>query len=509
MMNSLFNNELIVDNFAGGGGVSLGIKRATGRCVDIAINHDKDAIGMHMANHPETYHYCEDIRKVYPPDVTKGRPVGLCWVSPDCTHHSKAKGDKPVDNNIRGLAWIGLRWVATTRPRVFMLENVEEFKDWGPLLPNNRPNPKKKGRTFRTFVNALKRQGHEVEYRVLRACDYGAPTMRKRFFLISRSDGNPIVWPKPTHGDPNSPEVKAGKLKPWRTAAEIIDWSIPCKSIFDRKKPLSENTMRRIARGLKKFVFDHPQPFVMQVNHSGNDHHYCRAIDKPLSTITSKNGYALVTPTLIQMGYGDKEGKRVLNLNKPLGTITAGGNKFGLVTAFLAKHYGGNYTGPGADLEKPLSTITTVDHHALVTSHVIKLKGTNIGHPVTEPLQTITAGGNHFGEVRAFLIKYYGNGEGQGLNEPLHTVTTKDRFGLVVIRGHLYQIVDICMRMLEPHELFAAQGFDADYIIDRDVYGKRFSKAKQVRMCGNSVPPVLPMHLVRANLPEFCLYKAG
>ncbi|MCY7484408.1 DNA cytosine methyltransferase [Paenibacillus alvei] len=499
--------EIIVDNFAGGGGASTGIELATGKSVDIAINHDPAAIKMHTANHPETEHYCESVWDVDPRIVTRGRTVGLAWFSPDCKHFSKAKGGKPVENNIRGLAWVAVRWAATVQPRVIIIENVEEFITWGPLDKDGYPIKAQAGRTFKSFINAMRRLGYKAEWRVLRACDYGAPTKRKRLFIVFRRDGRPIVWPKPTHGAPDSPEVMAGKLLPWRTAAEIIDWSIPCPSIFERKKPLAENTMRRIARGIERFVINNSKPFILRVNHSGSNHHYCDSIEEPFKTVTSKNGWAvatpyiarigqtgfggdrlqyelkkplttvttkaehlLVRPTLIQMGYGDPEGRRVLDLAKPVGTVTAGGNKFGLVT-----------------------------------SHLMILRNNQFGQPVTEPIPTITAGGGHVAEVRSFLLKYYGSADnGQTLDEPLHTVTTKDRFGLVTIAGVDYQIVDIGMRMLEPHELFAAQGFPPDYIIDHDHEGNRYPKSAQVARCGNAVPPPFAEHLVRANLPELC-----
>ena len=471
--------EIIVDNFAGGGGASTGIALAIGRSPDVAINHDPAAIAMHRANHPETEHYCESVWEVDPRKAAKGRPVGLCWLSPDCKHFSKAKGGKPVEKEIRGLAWVAVRWAATVKPRVIMLENVEEFKTWGPLLKDGKPDPDKKGRTFQAFVNALKRQGYQVDWRELRACDYGAPTIRKRFFMVARCDGMPIVWPKPTHGDPDSKEVRLGKLLPWRTAAEIINWSLPCPSIFDTAaeikekygikavRPLAENTMKRIARGIQKFVVDNPNPFIMQA---------------------FGGGYT---------GAGS-------DINKPLPTITAIDHNF-LVTPFLAQYH--SYEGDGARgqvLDRPLLTVDTNPRYSLIASHLIKMKGTNIGQAVTEPMQTITAGGLHFGEVRAFLLKYYGTGEGQSLNEPLHTVVSRDRYGLVTIRGEEYQIVDIGMRMLKPRELFNAQGFPANYIIDKDDQGKAYSKSAQVARCGNAVPPPFAEHLVRANLPELC-----
>lgn len=484
-----YSKEIIVDNFAGGGGASTGIELATGRSVEIAINHDPAAIAMHMVNHPDSEHYCESVWDVNPLEVTRGRPVALCWLSPDCKHFSKAKGGKPKEKSIRGLAWVAVRWAATVKPRVIMLENVEEFKTWGPLLKDGMPDPDKKGRTFQAFVNALKRQGYQVDYRELRACDYGAPTIRKRFFLIARCDGRPIVWPKPTHGDPDSVEVKSGKLMPWRTAAEIIDWSLPCPSIFDRKKPLAENTLRRIARGIKKFVLENPHPFIAPVN----------SVPFITKFRTGATGHSIVEPLhTITSGAGSK---------RPAGAAHA----MGLVTAFLAQYHSetASHEARGQTLDRPILTLDTSNRYALVTSNLVKMRGTNIGQPVTGPLQTITAGGNHFGEVRAFLMAYYGTGVGQAVDEPLHTVVTKDRFGLVTVHGQDYQIVDIGMRMLEPHELFEAQGFPSNYVIDRDVNGKAYPKSAQVARCGNSVPPPFAEALVRSNLPEHCVRKNG
>lgn len=581
--------EIIVDNFAGGGGASTGIEMATGRSVDIAINHDENAIAMHTTNHPDTLHYCESVFDIDPVAATAARDVGLAWFSPDCRHFSKAKGSKPVKKEIRGLAWIVVRWALAKKPRVMMLENVEEFKTWGPLLTaedgTEYPDPSRAGETFAAFVDMLttgidaehpalleccevlgfdinsidaKRLqaglGYVVDHKELRASDYGAPTIRKRFFMVMRCDGLTVVWPEPTHGDPKSLDVQSGHRKPWRTAAECIDWSIPCPSIFERKKPLAENTLKRIARGIQRFVIDNPTPFIVKCNHTSSKTTYdCfrgQALDQPLQTITKTHGYAVVTPhitkfrsgatgqecdeplptitagssarpggnghalgmveaklaPIIARQFGNSIGHAI---DEPNGTITAGGGgKSQLCTAFLAKHFGGNYTGAGAAMDAPAHTVTTTDHHALVTSSLIKMRGTNTGQKVTEPLQTVTAGGNHFGEVRAFLLKYYGNEkEGVSLSDPLHTVTTNDRFGLVTVEGIDYQIVDVGMRMLQPHELYAAQGFPSWYIIDRDYTGTKYAKDKQVARCGNAVPPPFAEALVRANLPEMCVER--
>lgn len=616
------NQEIIVDNFAGGGGASTGIEIALGRCVDVAINHDAEAIQMHSMNHPQTRHYCESVWDVDPLEVTQGRPVGLGWFSPDCKHFSKAKGGKPREKHIRGLAWIVLRWVALVRPRVIMLENVEEFRTWGPLLENGHPCPERKGKTFKSFVHQLQEKGYRVEHRELRACDYGAPTIRKRLFLIARCDAKPIVWPTPTHGAPTSPEVLSGRLKPWLTAADCIDWSIPCPSIFERKRPLAEATLKRIARGIRRYVVDAADPFIVKCNHTSNRTVYdCfrgsgiheplktvtashgmavaiphvtkfragaigspldeplhtvtaggeqvrpgtgnamgvvvpylvgaggpayagkpKGIDGPANTLTTENHtqvvvpyltehangstqrnfsadeplrtqcaevkgghFAVVAPTLIQTGYGEREGQapRALDLGRPLGTVTAQGGKHALVSAFMAKHYGGNYDGPGAPLDGPSHTVTTADHHALVTSNLVKLRGECTGSAISAPVATVTAGGTHVGEVRAFLVKYYGQGgQDQNVADPMHTIPTKDRMGLVTVAGQEYQIADIGMRMLEPHELYAAQGFPANYIIAPTINGRRLPKHAQVRMCGNSVCPPLAAALVRANLPE-------
>lgn len=450
---NLLPDEIIVDSFAGGGGASTGIEWGLGRAPDIAINHDPAAIAMHALNHPTTQHYCEDVWQVDPVEACAGRPVGLAWFSPDCTHFSKAKGGKPRLKKIRGLAWVVYRWAKAVRPRVIMLENVEEFADWGPLTVDGMPCPLRKGLTFRRWWRQLENLGYELDARELKACDYGAPTSRKRLFIIARCDGQPIVWPEPTHGPQRG-------LQPYRTAGECIDWSIPCPSIFERKKPLADATLRRVAAGVMKYVVNARQPFVVSIDHqSSGAGSAARGIDEPVSTITSKARHALVAPTLIQTGYGEREGQapRVPGLDKPLGTVVASG-KHALVAAFLAKHYTGVI---GSDLRQPLGTVTAVDHHSL---------------------------------VQAFLIAYYGNEhDGRSLEQPLGTIVSRDRFGLVTVRGEQYRIADIGLRMLTPRELFKAQGFPDDV----QLVG---TQRDQVERCGNSVSPVIPAALVRANL---------
>ena len=473
------HRELIIDNFAGGGGASTGIEMALGRRVDVAINHDPEAVSMHLANHPETRHYCESVWEVNPREIAAGRPVGLVWLSPDCKHFSKAKGGQPVEKKIRGLAWVALRWAATVQPRVIMLENVEEFVTWGPLAegPDGkmRPCPKNKGREFNAFTNALRRHGYAVEWRELRACDFGAPTIRKRLFLIARRDGQPISWPTPTHGRPDHPDVRAGRLKPWRTAAECLDFSLLCPSIFERSRPLADATCRRIAKGIMRYVVNAEEPFI----------------------VNTRNG--------------ERQGQtpRVRGIHEPAWTITAQGSQGAIVTAFLAKHYGG-VVGYGLQGE-PLHTVTSSDHHSLITSNLIKLRNNCTGQDNREPLHTITGHGEHFAEVRAFLIKYYGADQDPRLEEPLHTITTRDRFGLVTVAGEDYAIADIGLRMLAPAELYRAQGFPADYIIEWgiDASGARapLTKTAQVRMCGNSVCPPLAAALVRANVPELAVRR--
>ena len=547
----MINGELIVDNFAGGGGASTGIEMATGYSVDIAINHDPEAIKMHKANHPNTEHYCENVWAVDPVKACKGHPVGLAWFSPDCKHFSKAKGGKPKDKNIRGLAWVALRWAGLVRPKVIMLENVEEFKTWGPLNRRHHPIKSKQGKTFEKFVQQLTDLGYKVEFRELIAADYGAPTMRKRFFMIARCDGKTIVWPEPTHAPADSEEVKKGLLKPYVGAYTQLDFSLPCPSIFDTSeeikekygiravRPLAQKTMDRIARGFKKFILDNPEPFIIQCNHGGerrpNDirepmptitgkHGYgivepymvqigqtgftkdrSKDVREPLTTIVSKNEHCLISPTLIQYhSETSKDGVRGQTIEDPIMTVDSS-NRYGLVASFLQKYYDGGYKGAGDTLENPLPTVTAWDHNSVVTANLIQMNNHCDGRDLRDPIPTITAGDGHFGEVRAFLIKYYGQGTGQDIEEPLDTVTSRDRFGLVTIEGVDYQIVDIGLRMLEPKELYGCQGFPDDYIIDHDYTGKTYPRSEQVRRCGNAVCPPIPAALVRANLPELCI----
>jgi DNA (cytosine-5)-methyltransferase 1 len=499
------HRELCVDLFAGGGGASTGIEQAIGRHVDIAINHDPEAVSLHEANHPQTKHFVSDVFEVDPITVTGGQPVGLLWASPDCKHFSKAKGGKPVSKKIRSLAWVVVKWAKAVKPRIICLENVEEFQTWGPLAGDGRPCPQRKGQTFSLWKKQLQNLGYTVEHRELRACDYGAPTIRKRLFLVARRDGQPIIWPEPTHAKPDAKGKTPKGLKPWRTAAECIDWSIPAPSIFERKKPLADATCRRIAKGIMRYVVEAKEPFIVSIaNWSGES---MRSTDQPLSTVTAnpKGGHhALVVPTLISMGYGERTGQqpRVPGLDQPHSTITAQGQHSALVTAFLAKHYTGVV---GSDLADPIGTVTSVDHHSLVTSHMIKLRGQNIGSAASEPLHTVSAQGLHHGEVRALLVKYYGNEkDGVQIAEPMHTIPTHDRFGLVTVQisGEPYAIVDIGLRMLTPRELYRAQGFPEHYNTETGAAGEPISKTAQVRMCGNSVCPPLAKAIVQANYAE-------
>lgn len=463
---------MIVDLFAGGGGASTGIELALGRSPDVAVNHSRAAIAMHTANHPRTRHLCASVWDVSPREVCGRRRVDLLWASPDCTHFSRAKGSAPRSKGVRSLAHVVVEWARAVRPLVICLENVEEFATWGPLLDDGRPCPERRGETFAAWVEQLRWLGYEVEWRSLVAADYGAPTTRKRLFLVARCDGRPIVWPEPTHG--------AGRGRPWRTAAEIVDWSIPCPSIFERRKPLAEATLRRIARGLRRYVIEAAQPFVVTMRGTGPSQIQAsaRSIHAPIGTVSAGIHHALVAPTLVQTGYGERVGQapRSLDLHAPLPTVVACLAPHALVAAFLAKHYGGNET-PGTALSRPIDTITTQDHHALVTASLAPER-------------------DHRDEVKAFLVKYYGTAHGADVRDPLDTVTTRDRFGLVTVDGTDYAIADIGMRMLQPRELFAAQGFPSSY----DLLDGQLTKTQQIELAGNSVCPPVASAIVRANV---------
>ncbi len=560
-----FLDEIIVDNFAGGGGASTGIELATGRIVDIAINHDPDAVLMHKTNHPYTKHYCESVWEVNPVEICQGRPVGLMWLSPDCKHFSRAKGGKPVSKNVRGLAWIAVRWAATVKPRVIILENVPEFVTWGPLDKKNRPDEKQKGRTFNSFVNALKRHGYDVDWREIRCCDLGAPTIRKRFVLVARCDGRPIVFPKATHGE---------GLKPYRTAAECIDWSIPCKSIFERKKPLVENTLRRIARGLDKFTIKSDKPFIVTCNHGGEGFRG-QDLAKPINTITQKCTDGVVVPYLGSFKFNNEPS----DVSNPLHTVTTV-NSHAVIAPHISKYFGGIV---GADIETPLPTVTAVDHNALVGASLIQYHSETSdkevrGQALDTPLMTVDMS-PRYALTTANIVRYYGGADQHNSVEtPLPTVTTMERHGLIeshlcvfqnnmdckpmeepvpaitsreklaviktkiikysgeqnlhhwpevrdllnkycgynladnellllVINSDYCFIADIGMRMLEPRELYNAHGFPEDYIIEVDYKGNVYPRSKQVARCGNSVPPPLAEAMVRANLPEWCDMK--
>lgn len=607
--------EIAVDLFAGGGGWSEGFQRAAGVPPAVAVNHDEHAIAMHRANHPEARHFRDDVWTVNPRKATCGCPVGWLHLSPDCTHFSRAKGGKPVKKKTRGLAWIAIKWAAQVTPRILSLENVAEFTTWGPLVakrckatgrvmkvgapgcsarvegghycaaPGERvplqqqlltPDPRRRGEYFRRWCHELRKLGYVLEWRTLKACDYGAPTSRKRLFVLARRDGRPIVWPPPTHAPRNTDAVKAGRLLPYVPASACIDWSIPAKSIFDRKKPLAEATLRRIAEGIRKFLLECADPFLVNLTHGGrvepltepqlaphitkfHDKSTGTSIDEPLHTITSGHGAArpagaahamgIVAPTLVPTGFGERQGQspRTLDLQEPLTTVVADGQKHNLCAAVL-KHYGGVV---GSDIRQPLDTITSQDHNALLTASVTKLYGTSTGSDATEPLPTVTGQGGHLGVVAANLVSHYGESAAQSIEnpapsitaggmghtalveapmithyygnedscapveDPLRTVTVKDRCALVkaflhrflpgmtfdgdyvtvTIRGAVYVIVDIAMRMLVPRELARATGFPDDYLL----FG---TQTQQVARIGNAVPPAFAHALVSANLDE-------
>ena len=608
------SEEIVVDLFAGGGGLSTAIEQAIGRHVDVAVNHNAEAVSMHQVNHPQTRHYIGDVFEVDPREASDGRAVGLLHLSPDCTHHSQASGGQPRDRKTRALSWVGKRWAGQAMPRVITLENVKQILQWGPLIAKRDkatgrvlkldgtvaeagervplqeqyliPDPKRTGQTWRAFVTQLRVMGYAVEWKNLCAADFGAPTTRERLFMVARCDDEPIRWPEPTHT-----KIKTKGKKQWRSAAECIDWDIPCPSIFEREKPLADATLRRIARGLKKYVLDSATPFIVPIAHyNGRD--ACNSAREPLRTVTAspKGGtFAVASPVLVQTGYGEREGQapRSLDLKAPLGTVVAGGIKHAVATAYLAQMNGGFNTTPGHDVRRPASTITNTgsqqqvvmahlthlrgncdardvedplmtisaggQHHGVVSAFLSRQFGASVGHGADAPLGTVTAGGGgksalvsaflatnttgHTGvgmdepiptlttgqhqaqvectlspddesgalRVAAFLIRYYGEGGQWGdPRNPMATITTKDRLALVTvhIEGTPYVIVDIGLRMLQPRELYRAQGFPESYIIDHGHDGRKFSKSAQVRMCGNSVSPPPAAALIRANYTD-------
>ena len=514
-------NSLIIDCFAGGGGASVGIEMALGRQVDIAINHDPQAIRMHRVNHPDTLHLTEDIFKVDLQKYVAGRHVALMWASPDCTSHSKAKGGQPRKKGLRILPWAVYKHAKKILPDVIIMENVEEIQQWGPLDEHGHPIPEKRGEDYKKFILAMKSLGYEFDCRELIAADYGAPTTRKRWYAIFRRDGKPIVWPAPTHSKNGDNNLQ--KWEPIWKYLNLQDWG---NSIFGRKKPLAPNTQKRIMRGLDKFVFNNPEPFIVQVNHGGNNFRG-QDLEQPLPTITSKHGFGIVTPVTVP---------------------------------FIDKSYGGNYTGSGSGVNEPLHTITTVDHNRLISpvlqslansteekpdsnmtpyslslQYLTKFYKSGTGQSMWESVHTITTSPGHFGQVTVhampldkfcdniskdskisnemkdilqrctwvsqFIMEYYGCGTGQSINGPLHTIVTKDRFALITILGNEYVMMDIYLRMLSPEELKRGQGFPDDYIIDRDYTGKAYPKSEQVARIGNSVVPVMANALVSANCP--------
>lgn len=537
--------EIIVDNFAGGGGASTGMELATGRIVKIAINHDPDAILMHKTNHPHTRHLQASVWDVDPVKECGGSPVGLAWFSPDCKHFSKAKGAALVDRNIRGLAWIVLRWAGTVRPRVIILENVEEFQTWGPVR-RGKPIKKKAGQTFRRFISQLEGLGYAVEYRELVAADYGAPTTRKRFVLVARCDGRPIVWPERTHDKDG-----AGGLPKWRAAAEVIDWTQPCYSIFASKeeiksrygvnvvRPLADNTIRRVIRGVDKFVIKAKTPYIVPWTMTNICNSVGSQVTAPVHTVTTAGNQLLLSPALIQYHTEQSENVRGQSVTETLRTVDAS-NRYGLVSACLSKFYGGvvgaevqapmptvtaidhnaliaanlvEYYGNGnpLDISKPMRTVTSHDREALTMTHICKFKGQNIGQDEREPLQTVTASAGEFAEIRT-EVRTYEPGADMGhwpeIRELLNRFCgydLKDNEALLLnVNGTRYFIADIGLRMLTPRELYNAMGFPPDYIIDRDYTGRAYGKSKQVARCGNAVCPPMAEAVVRANLPEWC-----
>lgn len=478
------DENLIIDCFAGGGGASVGIEMALGRQVDIAINHDPDAILMHKTNHPDTRHLTEDIFKVDLKKYVKGWKVSLMWASPDCTSHSKAKGGKPREKGLRILPWAVYKHAREILPDVIIMENVEEIQQWGPLDSDGHPIKERKGEDYKRFITAMKSLGYIFDCRELVAADYGAPTTRKRWYAIFRRDGKDIVWPEQTHSNGG-----VNGKKPWEPIYKHLDLSDFGKSIFGREKPLAKNTMNRIARGLEKFVFNNPEPFIVQVNHGG-DNFRGQSIREPIPTITQKHGFGVASPILIQYhSETTKNGVRGQSVAEPIQTIDTS-NRYGLVMSYLTKFY---KSGCGQSLIEPIHTITTSPGHfgavSVITADWQQLQAAEIDK---ETAQKCTW-------VSQFIMEYYGCGIGQSLNDPLHTIVTKDRFALITVLGGEYVILDIFLRMLKPRELMLGQGFPEDYIIDRDYMGRKYPVSKQVARIGNSVVPIMAQKLVESN----------
>lgn len=538
------SHELVVDLFAGGGGMSEGIELALNRHPDIALNHNEDALSLHAANHPQTEHLMADVREVCPYKATRGRKVGYLHASPDCRDHSQAKGGQPRDRKTRALSWVVLHWAGTVRPRVISLENVVQLIKWSPMIAKRDPatsrvvkldgtvaakgeyvplreqflvpDPKRSGQTWRRFVALLRGMGYTVEWQAGRACDQGVATLRERLMMYARCDGQPIVWPEATH----SKSGGNGKLQ-YRPAAEVLDFSIPGKSIFGRKKSLAEATHRRIAAGIHRYVLTSANPFIVPLTHQGGPNRVY-SVDEPFRTITGANRgeYALGMPVLVQTGYGERAGQapRALDIKKPLGTVVAGAAKHALATAYLAQMNGGfnDVRGvPGRDLRTPMSSITNSgSQQQLITAHLAHLRGNCDARDVNEPLHTISAAGQHHALVECILSQEDLEGAKRvaafmrtyGFAPAANDDNADDISPVMMeVDGVPYAIVDIKLRMLVPRELFDAQGFPKSYIIDRGHDGRKFSLTKQIHMCGNSVSPVWVAAYVRANLPDLIL----
>lgn len=521
------NGNLIIDCFAGGGGASVGIEMALGRSVDIAINHDPQAIRMHKTNHPDTLHLTEDIFKVDLQKHVGDQHIALMWASPDCTSHSKAKGGQPRKHGLRILPWAVHKHAKKILPDVIIMENVEEIQQWGPLDESGRPIPERKGEDYRKFIGAMESLGYKFDSRELVAADYGAPTTRKRWYAIFRRDGKAIVWPEPTH----SKTGDDGKEK-WVPVSSVLDFTNLGKSIFGRKKPLAENTMRRIARGLEKFVFNNPEPFMVQVNHSG-ERFRGQSIHEQMPTITGKHGFGIVSPVMTPYMLRNNHGAPGSDVKEPILTITTGGHH-GMISPLLIQYHSETTkTGVrGQSVGEPIQTIDTSNRYGLVSAFLTKFYKSGTGQGMNEPLHTITTSTGHFGQVSIyavdwkylqaagideetaqkatwvsqFIMEYYGAGTGQQVTEPLHTIVTKDRFALITILGNQYAILDIYLRMLTPEELKLAQGFPKDYIIDRDYNWQIYPISERVKRIGNSVVPIIAQVLVAANCSHL---KAG